>query len=66
MCSGREQFPGPPREMMQGGTILLWSPVDRLRLLSKWRLSGPIQPLVTFINVLFPVQQNVHITYTKQ
>jgi hypothetical protein len=27
--------------MMQGGTSLLWSPVDRLGLLSKWRLSGP-------------------------
>ena len=27
---------------------------------------GSIQPLVTFINALFPVQQNVHITYTKQ
>jgi hypothetical protein len=28
----------PAREIKQGGTRLLWSPVDRLRLLSKWRL----------------------------
>jgi hypothetical protein len=30
--------PGPPREIMQGGTRLLWGPGDRLRPLSKLRI----------------------------
>jgi hypothetical protein len=30
--------PGPPREIMQGGTRLLWGPGDRLRPLSKFRI----------------------------
>jgi len=29
---------GPPREILQGGTRLLWGPGDRLRLLSKLRI----------------------------
>jgi hypothetical protein len=32
----------------QGETRLLWHPVDRLRLLSKLRILGPITPLVSF------------------
>ena len=37
---------GPPREILQGGTKLLWGPGDRLRLFSKLRIWGPIKPLV--------------------
>jgi len=29
---------GPQREILQGGTRLLWGPRDRLRLLSKLRI----------------------------
>ena len=31
---------GPPREILQSGTKLLWRPGVRLRLLSKLRISG--------------------------
>ena len=31
----QNRSPAPPREILQGGTILLWSPGDRLRLPSK-------------------------------
>jgi hypothetical protein len=51
------------QELLQGGTRLLWGSGDMLRLLSKLRIWGPLKPLVTFINALFPVQQNVQITY---
>ena len=40
--------PGPPREILQGGTRLLWDPGDRLRLPSKLRIWGSIKPLVNF------------------
>ena len=40
--------PGPPREILQGGTRLLWGPRDRLRFISKLRIWGPIKPLVHF------------------
>jgi hypothetical protein len=30
-----------PWEILQGGTILLWGPVNRLRLLSKCKIWGP-------------------------
>jgi hypothetical protein len=40
--------PGPPREILQGGTRLLWGPGDRLRLPSKLRIWGSIKPLVNF------------------
>ena len=39
---------GPPREIMQGGTRLLWGPRDRLRFLSKLSIWGPIKQLVYF------------------
>ena len=39
---------GPPREIMQGGTRILWGPGDRLRLISKLRILGSIKPLVNF------------------
>ena len=39
---------GPPREILQGGTRLLWGLADRTRLLSKLRILGPIKPLVKF------------------
>ena len=39
---------GPPREIMQGGTRLLWDPGDSLRLLSKLRIWASIKPLVNF------------------
>jgi hypothetical protein len=38
-------FPGSPREIVQGGTILLWGTWDRLRLLSKLRVCCP-KPLL--------------------
>ena len=37
---------GLPREIVQGGTSLLWGPGDRLRLLSKLRVCCPIKSLI--------------------
>jgi len=42
------QWPGPPREILQGGTRLFRGTGDRLRLLSKLRIWGPIKSLVNF------------------
>ena len=39
---------GPPREILHGGTRLLWGHGDRLMFLSKLRIWGPIKPLVYF------------------
>ena len=39
---------GPPREILQGRTRLLWVSEDGLRLLSNLRIWGPIKPLVNF------------------
>ena len=36
MCKGMI-YTGPPREILQGETRLLWGPGDRLRLFSKLR-----------------------------
>ena len=44
----RQSSAGLPREMKQGGTRLLLGPGDRLRLLSKLRIWGPIKPLINF------------------
>jgi hypothetical protein len=41
-------YAGPPRELLQGGTRLLWGPGDRLILFSKLRIYCPIKPLVNF------------------
>jgi hypothetical protein len=39
---------GPPREILQSGTRLLWGLWDKLRLLSKLRIWGQIKPRVNF------------------
>ena len=41
-------YTGHPREILQGRTRLLWSFVDRLKLLSNLRICCPIKPLVNF------------------
>ena len=51
--------PGPPRELMQGGTRLLCHPVDRQRLLSKWRIWGPTQPLLSFHKCFISFPDNI-------
>jgi hypothetical protein len=48
-CESLSTLPGPPREILQGGTRLLWGPRDRLRLPSKLRILGSIKPLVNFM-----------------
>jgi hypothetical protein len=42
-------FRGYPREIVQGGTRLLWGIWDRLRLLSKLRVCCPNKPLIKFL-----------------
>ena len=44
----RNMYTGSPRASLQVGTRLLWGPGDRLSLISKLRIWGPLKPLVNF------------------
>ena len=44
---------GPPKGILQCGTRPLWVSVDKLMLISKFRIWGPIKALVSFHKCLF-------------
>ena len=63
--------PWPPRKTLQGETRLLWGHRDRLSLLSKLRIWGPLNPLVNFYKcfigcAVYCPDSIYFIVYTKQ
>jgi hypothetical protein len=59
-CVQQHELPWPQREIVQGGTRLLWGPGDRLKLLSELRIWGPIKPLVNCISCAAECPDNIY------